>query len=286
MNLNDLNVFTGSPTEADMMPLPQPIRAARHFEECRQLPHVFHESFELPEAERMYGQGALLPDDPEHRVRHMPDEATRATAKQMHYAAFRANRASDARAAAEWRQQYYALRDRVILGNRKLVFRAVHRQTSLHYFSDDLIGECDLVLIKVVEAYNPWLGIRFSTYAYTCLLRALGRLSRRLSVDRLARSLSLDLLSEHDGQQAEPNDSPIAHHRQRLDEFLRDEHPLLTPREKIILTRRYVHARRCDTPTLEEIGRDLGISKERVRQVQSGALNKLRSALLEPANVR
>jgi DNA-directed RNA polymerase sigma subunit (sigma70/sigma32) len=33
--------------------------------------------------------------------------------------------------------------------------------------------------------------------------------------------------------------------------------------------------------TLEQVGRELGLSKERVRQVQASALDKLRKALLE-----
>jgi DNA-directed RNA polymerase sigma subunit (sigma70/sigma32) len=59
----------------------------------------------------------------------------------------------------------------------------------------------------------------------------------------------------------------------------------LTPREKSVLIRRY-HLR-DDLPrtdTLEQVGRELGLSKERVRQLQWSALGKLRAALLpEPS---
>ena len=65
---------------------------------------------------------------------------------------------------------------------------------SLSRLADDMASECQIVLIKAVAAFNPWLGIRFSTYAFTCLTRALSRLSQRLAADQLSRSLPLESL--------------------------------------------------------------------------------------------
>ncbi|MGH8722800.1 MAG: RNA polymerase factor sigma-32, partial [Burkholderiales bacterium] len=52
----------------------------------------------------------------------------------------------------------------------------------------------------------------------------------------------------------------------------------LTDREQIIIKERRL---RDDARTLEELGRDLGISKERVRQIEHRALEKLKTSLLE-----
>ncbi len=52
----------------------------------------------------------------------------------------------------------------------------------------------------------------------------------------------------------------------------------LTDREQIIIKERRL---RDDARTLEELGRDLGISKERVRQIEHRALEKLRASLME-----
>jgi RNA polymerase primary sigma factor len=64
-----------------------------------------------------------------------------------------------------------------------------------------------------------------------------------------------------------------------LDEYLRDDHPLLTAREKSIISRRFSLKDDSQGQTLERVGKAMGLSKERVRQVQSSALQKLRLAL-------
>ena len=51
----------------------------------------------------------------------------------------------------------------------------------------------------------------------------------------------------------------------------------LSPRERTIIAQRRL---RDDGATLEELGRDLGVSKERVRQLEHRALQKLKTALL------
>jgi RNA polymerase sigma-32 factor len=52
----------------------------------------------------------------------------------------------------------------------------------------------------------------------------------------------------------------------------------LTPREQVIIRERQMQE---DTVTLESLGERLGISKERVRQIEANALSKLKRALLQ-----
>ena len=74
----------------------------------------------------------------------------------------------------------------------------------------------------------------------------------------------------------EPPLGPLA----RVDEYLRDDNDLLSLREKRVLVRRFSLDDEAQGGTLEQVGRELGLSKERVRQVQASALGKLRKALL------
>ncbi|HEY8505465.1 MAG TPA: sigma-70 family RNA polymerase sigma factor [Gemmataceae bacterium] len=244
--------------------------------------YVYHPSFDEPEAPALYDPGGAGPPA-EPGERHMPDEATRDHARRMHHAAHRAHEACKASEIRKWLEVYYSLRDRIVLGNRKLTFKAVRSRTAVCGRADDLIGDCQIVLIQAVAAFNPWLGVRFSTYAYTCLLRAMARMARRTAADRLSRSVPLERLP--DGGPGSRGGEPGAAKLPRLEEFFRDDHPLLSGREKAILSLRFRLREECAAHTLEGVGRELGLSKERVRQVQAAALGKLRRALQAEARV-
>lgn len=240
--------------------------------------HVAHESFELPGALTTYGPRNVPTDD--FATTHMPDDVTRDFARRMHYAAYRATQARTALARADWHATYLDFRDRIVLGNRKLIYRAVRRWMPPSQFADDMTSDCQIVLIQAVAAYNPWMGIRFSTYAFTCLMRALSRLSQRHANDRLSKSLPLAALPDGEPRDASTEEEPGAR-LGRVDEFLREGHDLLSQREKRVLKRRFSLDEQARAGTLEQVGRELGLSKERVRQVQASALDKLRKALGE-----
>jgi RNA polymerase sigma factor (sigma-70 family) len=246
-------------------------------------PHsIFHESFESPDARDDYDP-TTAPDVADFADRYMPDEVTRDYARRMHYAAYRWKRAKGVAQAAKWKDNYVHLRDEIVMGNRKLVYQAVRRRMAMSNRADDLVGDCQIVLIQAVAAYNPWLGIRFSTYAYTCLVRALSRLSQRLANDWLSRSASLDLLPDGEPSQKWDPDH-VTSRMWGLDDYLRAEHPLLSVREKTILSLRYGVSEGSNSRTLAQVGETLGLSKERVRQMQASAIDKLRSAMLGESN--
>lgn len=240
-------------------------------------PHfIFHPSFEESDAEAVH---VAAPVDHDDSRGFMLDDTTRDFAKRMHYAAWRASWATTRREATLWRRTYFQARNCIVVGNRKLIYKAVQKWASSGLQADDLVGECQIVLIKAVAAFNPWLGIRFSTYAFTCLMRALSRLSQRQAADRLSRSRSLESLP-YGEPSCRDSDELTDPRLVRLGEFFREDASLLTPREKLVISRRY-HLNEIDqeTETLEQVGRGLGLSKERVRQVQKAALFKLREAL-------
>lgn len=238
--------------------------------------YIPHPSLEQPDAAEQFGKDESPSEG--SKTGYMIDDETRAFARRMHYAAYRLHHAKTASDARRWRERYYRLRDDIVLGNQKLIFRVVRRWNAVSLCSDDLIGECYIVLIRAVVVYNPWLGVRFSTYAWTCLARALSRLTQRWSGDRLRRALPIDSLVEdyHETPELTTDASPAI---RSLNELLRDDHPLLSSREKTILRLRYSTEDTSSPYTLAAVGGELGLSKERVRQLQSSAIDKLRKAL-------
>lgn len=242
--------------------------------------YIWHPSFKKKSAaEEFDPQGAPSLEN-EQAVGHLPDEETKDLIRRMHYAAYRADTSTPARRQA-WKQTYFRLRDRVVLGNRKLVFRAIHKSPLAQQMADDLIGECDIIMIHAVAAFNPWLGIRFSTYAFTCLLRGLARVSRRVAAKRIISFLPLD--SEGVEAVQDSAAATAADELRGIAEFLRPGNVVLTSREKAVISKRFGFNTGERRATLESLGDDMGISKERVRQVQASALAKLRSVLLTDA---
>ena len=242
----------------------------------RPIKYIPHDSFRDKAAEQNYGTLPVI-DEAAIEQTYMPDEVTRDLARRMHYAGWRASTTIRQGEAARWSRRYFDLRDKIVVGNRKLVYRAVRRRMAQSNRTEDLIGDCHIVLIQAVAAYNPWLGIRFSTYAFTCLIRALSRLSQKQGNDWLSRALSIDSAPEAERQNVleEPSWTGLP----RIDDYLREDHPLLTSREKAIIARRFQLIETTAGHTLEEVGRAMGLSKERVRQVQASALGKLRAVL-------
>ena len=264
--------------------MPAHTTSTRRVSRRNRLPaYVFHPSFREKTAIQQYDPAPLLKDTSDTQQPFMPDELTREFARRMHYAAYRAHQSTQEATRQRWLDAYYQLRDRIVLGNRKLIFRAVRRRVLQASHTDDFISDCHIVLIHAVAAFNPWLNIRFSTYAYTCLVRALSRQNQRLATDRLSQALSFDSLPDGEPNVPAATPSPASEPRSSLpsDEFLRHDHPLLTDREKAILKLRFGWGDNGGAPTLEQVGRSVGLSKERVRQVQAVALHKLRAALIQ-----
>lgn len=238
---------------------------------------IHHESFEERAARVDFDPRELLRDSTDYALGYMPDDATCDHARRMHYAGYRVQHATG-REAVRWRRAYLALRDRIVLGNQKLVYKAVRSRKAWQMRSDDLIGDGFVVMIAAVERFNPWLGIRFSTYAYTCLIRALVRQSRK----QIAFEQHCQIQAELPDEALPPNEKKPARSSAAdvpLERALQVGHPLLSEREKLILRMRYgIGDQDCEMK-LETIGTRLGLSKERIRQLQVGALAKLREAL-------
>jgi len=140
----------------------------------------------------------------------------------------------------------------------------------------ELVSDGNLTMMRAVEKFDYARGFRFSTYATWAITRGFARsVPDELShSDRFQTGCEelLTITGECDEAPAPPVEG--------LKLALADGFKSLAERERVILQRHFGLGEAEDSSqTLDEIGRELGISKERVRQIEVRALAKLKFAL-------
>ncbi len=136
---------------------------------------------------------------------------------------------------------------------------------------DDLVGDGMLKLNDAVEGFDYALGNRFSTYACTALRQFYMR-----SVPLQNRAMVTYVNNQPDwfdaaGSGRSELSEELEHEQNK--EAVKAAMRRLNKREQQVLRMRFM-----EDHTLEEVGRHLGITKERVRQIQAKALDKVRKA--------
>lgn len=197
----------------------------------------------------------------------------------LHSAAYRsmeARHAGKLHEADQWRNRWVVIREYLVGKNLGLVHLMIKRYRSIELDEDDLLSDGMYGLARAVEKFNPWRGYRFSTYACNVVARALMRRAKVSSGYHRRFPVQQDASLE---RPAPPPDTETELRVERLQQALHRNLGELTELESMILTRRFPD----EGPrlTYEQIGQGIGLSKERVRQIQNVALSKLRGVLSE-----
>lgn len=177
----------------------------------------------------------------------------------------------------QWVGRWRAIREYIVEQNLGLAYSMMSRFGSRQVDEDDLLSDAMLGLTRAVDRFDPWKGYRFSTYACNVIARALIRRGRRERNYRRLFPANFD--SSFERADTTP-DSELDLHVERLQQALDDNLGELTTLESRILARRFPDTQSA-RQTFKEIGQSVGLSKERVRQIQNIALGKLRAVLAE-----
>lgn len=167
-------------------------------------------------------------------------------------------------------------RAHIVERNLALVLAMAKRSWATGEYAD-LVAEGNVALIRAVDRFNCELGYKFSTYACRALTTAFNRFGRKQSKHRDAVPFEFD----PDREPVHRNDFEVdvpQEHINALRNIVRSGEARLTTVEQEVLRYRFglLSAHNPPRLTLEKAGRKLGISKERVRQVQIRALRKIR----------
>ena len=167
-------------------------------------------------------------------------------------------------------------RDRIVEANLRLVFSIVKKFVNPNNSFDDLLSDGIVALIRAVEKFDFDRGFRFSTYATQVIRRnsyrtvVLKQQERQKTVGGL-QDMDLDLTDE--GRESAISEKRWHELRSRLSVMLND----LDRREKFIIRARFSLGAHRKVHTLQALANRLGVSKERVRQLERRAMDKMRA---------
>jgi RNA polymerase primary sigma factor len=178
------------------------------------------------------------------------------------------------------------LRNRIVEANLRLVVSIANKRLQPGCDLSERVSDGSFALLLAVDHFDFARGNRFSTYATWAILNELARHNRRLK-SRCNRPVALreDPLAAPDPGSDECERELEQNQRRTVVQRWLDR---LDQRERRIVASRYGIGG-GPVQTFVQIGRDLGISKERVRQLVARAHDKLRSfarlEMLEPSQL-
>lgn len=175
---------------------------------------------------------------------------------------------------------FLAVRNKIISSNMGLVYKCMNLCHVAKYSKDDehVQSAASLCLIQCVENFDPYRNFKFSTYACTSIVRRiLKTLAQRSEPIAYELALESQVFSPPENSKQE---LAIDRVRQLLNFPKRAG---LTKIEFDIIVKRFGIPKKnkpVATKFLRELGREYGVSSERIRQIEHGAIGKLRQALI------
>ena len=169
-----------------------------------------------------------------------------------------------------------ATREEIARANLRLVCSIARKMSSGSPDEfDEYVGEANAILLNAIDKFDFSRGYRFSTYATHAvqrhLYRFIGRVSKRKGKETDS-PVSIESASDTHDQADGPTHQDVM---DAAETVLARVNDVLDERERAIVLGRFGFNESGKSKTLRELGSELGLSKERVRQIQQLALEKL-----------
>lgn len=172
-----------------------------------------------------------------------------------------------------------AIRDHIIKANMRLVMSIVKKFVTPSHSFDELLSDGILTLMQAVEKFDYDRGFRFSTYAYRSIARNAYRsvTSAQREEAKFTRDAEQWAFEQEDDRSSSNSDQVWSNLRGLTARML----DRLDRRERFIVRSRYALGSHRKVRTFQCLADKLGVSKERVRQLEQRAVSKLRAMAAE-----
>ncbi len=176
-------------------------------------------------------------------------------------------------------EEALAIKNQIIRSNLRLVVSIAKRHVGPSNNFFELVSDGNMSLIRAVEKFDYSRGNKFSTYASWAIMK---NFARTIPEENYRRDR---FVTGHEEMFEAAADTRIDEHeyetaQKRNQEAVKGMLGRLDDRERRIIVSRY-GINGVSEQTLEQLGRELGITKERVRQIESRAQEKLRRIAIE-----
>lgn len=195
--------------------------------------------------------------------------------------------ASEASEVLQWHLRSEAARIAIVQANMPLVLAMAKRARLGNVDYAELISEGNMALLRSVDKFDCGRGFKFSTYGCRAILKSFSRVAIRSSRYRARFPAEFDPTLERSDFLDHTRDAVESGCVSELREILHKNRAELTEVEQRVLSARFALDAKPDPElsaaprTLEQVGLLIGVTKERVRQIQNKALAKLKAALEE-----
>ena len=165
-------------------------------------------------------------------------------------------------------------RERVVESSTGLIYRVFDCMGLSKQDKSELLTDGLIILDRCVRRFNPNMGWQFSTYACRALFQNINNTQRKeaLYYARFPTAIFYQLDKE-ENTSSRFDKEEIAQIREVVKRNLAN----LKEQELAVISGRFLSG--DVVVTLEEVGKKIGVTKERVRQIQNKALKELRKYL-------
>jgi RNA polymerase sigma factor (sigma-70 family) len=187
----------------------------------------------------------------------------------------------------EWQGKAEAYRDQIVQANLALVLAMAKRSRLREVDFADMVSEGNMALLRAIDKFDISRGFKFSTYACQAILKAFSRAGAKLSKYRQLVPTEFDPKLERSDFMVKKREGHEGDCVDELRHIIRDNLADLTDIERSVIEHRFAIGQQAPkTPeatsgplTLEQVGQIIGVTKERVRQIQNKAFEKIRQTI-------
>lgn len=180
-----------------------------------------------------------------------------------------------------WRRKADRIREQIAETNLALVLAMAKRTRMSEVDFADLVSEGNMALLRAVDKFDAGRGYKFSTYACRAILKAFSRQGMKLSKYRQRFPTDFDPKLEKSNFLETKRADFERDTADEVKRIVQENRADLTTVERTVIEHRFgIEADENEKPmTLEQVGQIIGVTKERVRQIQNKAMEKIRSEL-------